>query len=896
MQYLLTADEMKRCDDYTSRVIGIPSIVLMERAALAVADAAEEILRDRGSRHGTDILVLAGTGNNGADGLASGRILRDRGRKVRFLCLPGTVREGSLFAVQQQILAQYGAQVGVFGEDGQDETAAPAVVIDALFGTGLGRPLTGAPAAAVRYMEELHAAGSAVVAVDIPSGVSADDGSILGCAPHCDETVTFAFYKRGHYMFPGAAHCGRLRCAEIGITERSLEETPGMFTLESEQAADLLPGRAPDGNKGTFGKVLIIAGSRNMCGAAILCAESCARAGAGMVRVFTPECNRVIVQSRLPELLLTTYEEGDPRQAAELLKQDLAWADVAVIGPGLGRGETAGALTQALLEAANYCPKLRGIVMDADALRLLAGEDGFEAKLARRRQDLELILTPHLAEFAALRHKSVSACRENTEQEVRELASAARCTVVCKDARTMVCDASGGPVFLNIRGNSGMATAGSGDVLAGICGAYLAVCEDAVHAARVAVLRHAQAGDTAAARIGREAMTAGDIGEAVSALLPRRTWAEVDLSAIRANMDLMKDMLPEETGIISVLKTDGYGHGAAAVATLMEQLPYVRGIALATYEEAAALRRKGIRKPLILLGYCFPGCYRELVRQEIRPAVFREDMARQLSDAAVSEGRTLKIHIALDTGMGRIGITPDARGVRFVRWVSALPGLSVEGIFSHFARADEESDVPTQEQYSIFRGFLSRLEEEGIRIPWPHIANSAGILIHPDTHMKLVRAGITQYGLWPSDEVAAMDSLRGVRLRPALSWRARIVYIKDVPAGTTVSYGGTYVTDRENTRIATIPVGYGDGYPRSLSGVGHVLICGRKAPILGRVCMDQLMVDVTEIPEAAEGMTVTLLGRDGAEQITAEDLGALSGRFNYELVCCIGDRVPRVYV
>ncbi len=898
MRYLLTAGEMKRCDDYTSQVIGIPAVVLMERAALAVAEAADAALKETGGG-GTDteVLVMAGTGNNGADGLAAGRILEDRGRKVRYIRLPGSIREGSLFEVQSNILAEYGRQVEILdtAELRDRQASAPAVVIDALFGTGLARPLEGMAAEAVRCMEELRGRGSRLIAVDIPSGVSADTGAILGCAPHCDETVTFAFCKRGHYLYPGASHCGRLTLAQIGITERSLETVPGMYTYDTEKAADLLPPRRPDGHKGTFGKVLVIAGSRNMCGAALLCAESCARAGAGMVRLFTPECNRVIVQTRLPEMLLTTYDEEDPMQASLQLREALVWADTAVIGPGLGRSAAAMSLLETLLRSAEEMPGLRGIVMDADALRLLASWDGYEKKLAARRQDLSLVLTPHLAEFAALRHTSVSVCRQDTEAQARALAAAARCVVICKDARTLVCDGNGGPAFLNTLGNSGMATAGSGDVLAGICGAFLAVCPDPVRAAAAAVLHHARSGDAAAARVGQQAMLAGDIRDAAAPFMPRRTWAEVDMSAVRHNMDLMHTLLPEDAGIISVLKTDAYGHGAVPLARLMETLPYVKGMALATYEEARELRKAGVRKPLILLGYVFPNCYRDLVRLEIRPAVFREDMARQLSEAAVSEGRTLKIHIALDTGMSRIGITPDSRGLRFVRWVSTLPGLSVEGIFSHFARADEDTDQYTREQYALFDNFLRQLEAEGIHIPHSHIANSAGILVRPGTHRKLVRAGITQYGLWPSPEVARMEAAASLSLRPVLSWKSRIVYIKEVPSGTAVSYGGTYVTETE-TRIATIPVGYGDGYPRSLSGRGYVLIAGRRAPILGRVCMDQLMADVTDIPDAQEGSTVTLLGRDGAELITAETLGELSGRFNYELVCCIGSRVPRVYV
>ena len=370
-----------------------------------------------------------------------------------------------------------------------------------------------------------------------------------------------------------------------------------------------------------------------------------------------------------------------------------------------------------------------------------------------------------------------------------------------------------------------------------------------------------------------------------------RVWAQIDMDAVLFNMESMRANIRKDTKIVAVLKTNGYGHGAAAIMKELEKLPYVWGYAAATFEEAAELRENGAQKPIILLGYVFPYCYRDLARLAIRPACFREDMLEDLSEAAQKEGEPIRIHIALDTGMGRIGIRPDDAGLSFVRKALGTPGVIVEGMFTHFAKADEEDPVPTYRQIELYTGFRDRIREEaGYEIPLCHCSNSAGIIEFPQANMNLVRAGITLYGLWPSAQV----SKTVVPLRPVMTLYSHIVYVKEAGPGMSISYGGTYTTSSEKTRIATVPVGYGDGYPRSLSGKGYILVCGKKAPILGRVCMDQMMVDITDIPQAAEGSLCTLIGRDGDEIISMEDVGDLSGRFNYELDCDINARVPRV--
>ncbi len=371
-----------------------------------------------------------------------------------------------------------------------------------------------------------------------------------------------------------------------------------------------------------------------------------------------------------------------------------------------------------------------------------------------------------------------------------------------------------------------------------------------------------------------------------------RVYAEIDLDAVRNNIEGMQSILAPGTQMVAVIKADGYGHGSVPIARCLESLDYMYGFATATVEEAHILRMAGIQKPILILGYSFPYAYDCIAKEEIRPAVFSEEVFVDIEAAARKYQKPVKVHIKVDTGMNRIGISPDDKGVEFVRKLMEVPGVEIEGIFTHFAKADERDRSFTELQMSRFSYFVRRLEQElGLQIPIKHCSNSAGILDWPKANYDLVRAGIALYGLFPSDEV----NREATSLKPALSLYSHVTYIKTVEQGQPISYGGTYVAP-EAIRVATVPVGYGDGYPRSLSNKGYVLIEGKKAPIIGRVCMDQFMVDVTEIPEVKPHSRVTLLGRDGEEEITAEFLGDLSGRFNYELVCDLNKRIPRVYL
>ena len=369
-----------------------------------------------------------------------------------------------------------------------------------------------------------------------------------------------------------------------------------------------------------------------------------------------------------------------------------------------------------------------------------------------------------------------------------------------------------------------------------------------------------------------------------------RVFAKIDLGAVRNNFLAMKEKLRDGTKIIAVVKADGYGHGAVPIARMAEPWDFIWGFAAATVEEAVELRLAGIKKPILILGCVFEEDYEKLTAYGIRPTVFQLSAARELSKTAVRTGTSLPVHLAVDTGMSRIGFADTEESVKEIEEMAKLPGLVLEGIFTHFARADEKDKSDAVSQLNRYLRFISLLQEAGISIPLRHCSNSAGILEMPEANMDAVRAGISMYGIYPSDE---MDRNR-IRLEPAMELKSHIVYIKEVPAGVPVSYGGTFVTDRP-TRIATIPVGYADGYPRSLSSRGCVLIRGKRAPILGRICMDQFMADVTDIL-AEELDEVTLMGRDGEEFLSVDELGALSGRFPYEFVCDVSKRVPRIYV
>lgn len=498
--------------------IGIPSMVLMERAAMAVVLALESHIGDLSGK----VLIVAGTGNNGGDGLAIGRILAGRGARVSFYIEGNPEKMTAEAKSQLMILQNSGFTIQRNLEDAEYD-----IVIDALFGVGLSREVTGNYRKTIERIHEWHETGSFVCSVDIPSGICADTGKILGCAVRADLTVTFAFAKRGHLLYPGREYCGELSLQDIGITEQSFSKNPpSAFYYEEKDVQALLPKRVPDGNKGTFGKVLLLAGSHDLCGACLLCGRGILRTGAGMLKIITPSCNRQVLHQALPEAMLYTYEEM-PR--AEEVRKSLAWADVIVAGPGMGTGENARFLIKRALEE-ERCP----VVLDADGLNLLAA-DLILRELASHRPKGSLILTPHPGELVRLLQTDMAEYQKDRETLILRLAGELKCIIAAKDAVTFVVENGRKLQYINTSGNDGMACAGSGDVLAGIMGALLAQGMDGFEAACLGVYLHGLAGERASRLKGRYGMLAGDITEAIPAVLKDRKTANTGIRMIQEN-------------------------------------------------------------------------------------------------------------------------------------------------------------------------------------------------------------------------------------------------------------------------------------------------------------------------------------------------------------------------
>ncbi len=368
----------------------------------------------------------------------------------------------------------------------------------------------------------------------------------------------------------------------------------------------------------------------------------------------------------------------------------------------------------------------------------------------------------------------------------------------------------------------------------------------------------------------------------------RRVEADIDLDAVEYNIRLVQGMNPPERKTLLVIKADAYGHGAVTFAEEFDELAAFFGVA--GIDEAVELRNAGIEKPILILGYTDRTHYEELVKLDIRPAIYSYEDAEALSEVAESLGKRAKIHIKVDSGMSRIGFSPDEAGIAEAAKIIGLPGIEIEGIFTHFAKADEVDKTPALMQRERMKNFIAGMEKAGAKIAVKHIDNSAGAMELHSEGFDMMRLGIVIYGLYPSPEID-----RSVVIKPAMTFKSKVVHVKTVPAGRGVSYGWTFETEKE-TRIATVSAGYADGYPRSQSGTGEVLIHGKRARILGRVCMDQFMIDVTDIDDVAVGDEVVLFGRQGDEEITVEEVAEPANSFNYELVCNISRRVPRVYL
>lgn len=370
-----------------------------------------------------------------------------------------------------------------------------------------------------------------------------------------------------------------------------------------------------------------------------------------------------------------------------------------------------------------------------------------------------------------------------------------------------------------------------------------------------------------------------------------RAWAEINLDNIAHNVREIRRITNKKAEIMGVVKADAYGHGVMEVAkTLLDN--GVTSLAVSMLDEAIQLRKSGVEVPIFILNYTDPIRAEEIILNNVTQTVFSQDLAKALSDTAVKLGKKVKIHIKIDTGMTRVGFMPGYSAVKNVVEISKLPGIIIEGLFTHFASADEEDRSYTDMQFERFMSICTELNRIGVYIPIRHVANSAAIIQYPEMHLNMVRPGIILYGMYPSEYV---DKNR-ISLKPAMELKANIILVKDVEKETSISYGRVFTT-RRDSRIATIPIGYADGYSRVLTNRGEVLVNGEIAPIVGRICMDQCMVDITDInKEVNVGDEVVLIGTQGERTITAEDVAAQIGTVNYEITCLIGKRIPRVYI
>ena len=501
---------MKAIDRYNIETIGIPSLVLMERAALAVVQEVE--IR---CPSGGQITVFCGYGNNGADGLAAARMLALHGYSVQVILVGDPERATAEWQVQKAILDRLGIPSCTGDELPEYPVKESAFLIDALFGIGLTRPLSGVQEEIVRQINE---SGVPVAAVDIPSGIHAGTGQVLGTAVKADVTVTFGYEKLGLLLYPGARYAGEAVTADCGFAsspELLKEEAEGkLFHVFEPGEAGKIPKRRPDGNKGTFGKVLLIAGSVGMGGAAYLSGLAAYRSGAGLVRIVTPEENIPIIQILLPQAIVTGYDGTAGRTVSETeIREWITWADAVVIGPGISKSAAAEAVLRAVLTYRNG----KKTVLDADALNLLADHQELMEEL-----DQQVILTPHQGELSRLLGVSIKQLKEDPVRAAEALYQKTGAVCVIKDARTLI--VSENRRYLNRSGNDGMAAGGAGDVLTGILGAFLASGMDVAQAAETSVWLHGLAGDRAAEQFGRHAMTAKELADSIGEIL--KTWEE----------------------------------------------------------------------------------------------------------------------------------------------------------------------------------------------------------------------------------------------------------------------------------------------------------------------------------------------------------------------------------
>lgn len=373
-------------------------------------------------------------------------------------------------------------------------------------------------------------------------------------------------------------------------------------------------------------------------------------------------------------------------------------------------------------------------------------------------------------------------------------------------------------------------------------------------------------------------------------LLRRPAYVEVDLDCIRQNVKTYLSLLKPDTRLMAIVKADAYGHGAVPVARAATEAG-ARWLGVALTQEAAQLRDAGFRQPILVLGYADPQDYGYMVRQQIRPAIYTLEQGLAFGDAARAAGIRAPIHLKVDTGMGRLGFLPGEEALQEILQLARHPHIEIEGLFTHFAKADENDQTSVKGQAALFKQFAGQIKDRGLAIPICHCANTAAAMKLPEAHMDMIRLGIGLYGLYPSED----SKQWGIQLAEAISLKSCLSHVKAVPAGTSLSYGHTWTASRPSV-IGTVPIGYADGVSRHLSNRGAALVDGRRVPMVGRVCMDQLMLDLTGLPGMKPGQPVVLLGRQGAERIPVDEAAGLLNTINYEIVCDLSCRLPRRYV
>lgn len=510
MRFLVTGQEMKAIDQRSVEEYGIPSLVLMERAALEVAAIAQKFLE---KTKGKTIFAVCGFGNNGADGVAAARMMHLKGIESTILLPDADGSRSHEMEVQLEIAKKLGIPVCTVNQVQEKQCD---VIVDALFGIGLTRPVEGAYRELIEFIwKQADLYGAKVVSVDIPSGISSDTGAVMGCAVRADATVTFGERKLGQVLFPGREACGELTTADIGFVPED-EKTAGTHArMHTREDLDTIPKRAAYSHKGTYGKVLIIAGSKNMAGAAYFAAKASYRTGAGLVKIMTPEENRLMLQEKLPEAILSVYDTEQALQEPELFRENVGkqteWADVIVLGPGIGTGECSRTLVEAVLSNA-YVP----IILDADAINLAARYPYLKNYFTEN-----IILTPHLLECARLMETSVETIRENLIESAKKVAERFGVSCVLKDAATVTVRKDG-LVFVNQSGSPAMAKGGSGDVLCGVIAGFLALGMEECDAASLGVYIHGLAGEAAERKFGAHSVLAGELADCIGEVINER--------------------------------------------------------------------------------------------------------------------------------------------------------------------------------------------------------------------------------------------------------------------------------------------------------------------------------------------------------------------------------------